>query len=139
MSYYSGKLIIHNHTVSYGLGNNESMEHILTMKFSVNFNDNRLYLTNTFINQLLESKALQNFIVKEINKHIDNNIEEFNSRIKKICSIENNPTVKVNVIGKYFFIKLYCGRNHTKEDCIKAIKRKLASEKTAEEILRGNE
>ena len=115
------------------------MEHILTMKFSVNFNDNRLYLTNTFINQLLESKALQNFIVKEINKHIDNNIEEFNSRIKKICSIENNPTVKVNVIGKYFFIKLYCGRNHTKEDCIKAIKRKLDSEKTVEEILRGNE
>lgn len=139
MGYYSGKFVIHNDTVGYGLGKSEAMGHILTIKFSASFNDSKLYLSNTLVKQLLESKALQNFIVKEIDKHIESNIEDFNSRIKGICSIENNPSVKINIIGRYFFIKIYCGRNHTKEDCIKAIKRKLASEKTVEEILRGNE
>lgn len=137
MGYYTGKFVIHNNTDNYNLFEQDNIGHILTMKFSANFNDMKLFLTNTLVKQLLSSKALQKFIVNEIDKYMDNNIEKFNSFINKICFIEQNPIVKINVIGKYFFIKVYCGRNHTKEDCIKAVKLKLSNEKTVEEVLRG--
>lgn len=137
MGYYSGKFIIHNNTEEYNATNYKELGHIMTFKFSASFNGTKLYLNNTLLKQLLESNALQKFIINDCNKYIKNNQDSINASIKKIYTIENNPNIKIKIIGKYFFIEVYCGRNHSTDDCINAIKRKLSNKKTREEILRG--
>lgn len=137
MGYYSGKFIIHNNTDDYKIDDYKKLGHIITFKFSANFNGTRLYLSNTLLKQLLDSNALQKFIIDDCSKYIKENQDLINASIKKTCTIENYPNIKIKVIGKYFFIEVYCGRNHSTDDCINAIKRKLSNEKTRDEILRG--
>ena len=137
MGYYSGKFIIHNNTDDYKIADYKNLGHIVTFKFSASFNGTRLYLNNTLLRQLLDSNALQKFIIDDCSKYIKENQDLINTSIKKICTIENDPNINIKVIGKYFFIEVYCGRNHSTDDCINAIKRKLSNEKTRDEILRG--
>lgn len=136
MKYYSGKLIIHNETKEYDIDKYVS-GHIVTMKFSVNFNNKRMYLSKSFLEQLLESKAVQKYIMNEVSDYISSNKEMIERAITKTLTIGTGPTVEVKVIGQFFYIKVYCSRNHKIEDCINAVNRKIKNQKTQEEILRG--
>lgn len=138
MSYYSGKLIIHNETEEYNKFNPKELGQILSIRFSINFNKEKLFLSNTLVNQFLSSKAVQKYIVSECDKYMNDNLIEIDNNIRKIFTIENEPKVKISVIGKYFYVKINCGRNHNRKQLIAALKRKLQNEKTLEEILRGD-
>nr|DAV25193.1 MAG TPA: hypothetical protein [Caudoviricetes sp.] len=136
MGYYSGRLIINNDT------DNDikvSMEQCLiaTLRFSASFNKKRLYLNNTILKQILESGVVQDYIVNECSSYFKNNNELINNRINKNLTKENAVKIDIKIIGKYFYIKFYCGRNHTIDDCIAALIRKLKNEKDQLEILRG--
>lgn len=139
MSYYSGKFIIHNNTDQYYENSYFEQTHIMTMKFSASFNDMKLYLNNTLVKQLLSSKTLQKYIVNECESYMLLYSDAINNTIQSVMSIENTPAIKIRVLGKYLYINMYCGRNHTIDDCVRALARKLRNEKTREEILRGDD
>ena len=135
MGYYSGRMVIHNETDTY----KDTKEHglIATLKFSANFNKKKLYLNNTILNQILDSGAVQTYILKECSNYFETYKNEANNAINKILYVENFPNIKIQIIGKYFYIKFYCGRNHTLDDCLEALNKKLKKEKDKIEILRG--
>lgn len=135
MGYYSGNLIIHHDTSDY-IKPKEQGE-VLTLRFYASFNKSKLYLNTTILNQLLNSGTVQNFIIKESTTYINKHSDEINQSINKLFSKEYIPTVTVKIIGKYFYIKVYCGRNHTIENCITAISKQVKREKTIIDILKG--
>lgn len=136
MGYYSGKLIINNNTDN---DIKTSMEQCLmaTLRFSASFNKKKLYLNNTILKQILESGVVQDYIIHECSSYFKDNKELINNRINKSFTIENTVRIDIKIIGKYFYIKFYCGKNHTIDDCITALIRKLKNEKDQLEILRG--
>lgn len=136
MGYYSGRLIINNETDNEPKRNSEQGL-VTTLRFSASFNKKKLYLNNTILNQILESGAVQTYIIDECSSYFKANEELVNNKIKKILTIEHTLKIDIKIIGKYFYIKFYCGRNHTINDCITALTKKLKKEKGQLEILRG--
>lgn len=136
MGYYSGRLIINNETDNKSkLTMEQSL--IATFKFSASFNKKKLYLNNTILKQILESGVVQKYIIDECSSYFKTNKEIIENKINKNLIIENTVKINIKIIGKYFYIKFYCGRNHTIDDCITALIRKLNNEKDRLEILRG--
>lgn len=135
MSYYSGRLIINNE--SNMPIDNTAQGLIATFKFSVSFNKEKLFLNNTILNQILESGAVQTYIKKECASYFNSNKDSIEKAISKIYTMELTPRIEIKIIGKYFFINFYCGRNHSIDDCSTALNRKLKNEKSNIEILRG--
>lgn len=137
MGYYSTNLIINNNTDDKEIKQDREQGLIAALRFSVNFNKKKLYLNNTILNQILESGAVQSYIVKECTHHFKENEEYINTRMKKIFTIEHSVKIDIKIIGKFFYIKFYCGRNHCIDECITALTKKLKKEKGHMEILRG--
>lgn len=136
MAYYSSPLIIHNNTDEY-ISNNKEFGLIAEMKFSVNFNKEKLFLNNTILNQILDSGAVQNYIIKEISQFFKENNLDINKTIRKICTPEPAPKIDIKIIGKYFFIKFYGGINTTTEECLYSLSKKLKKQNDKISILRG--
>lgn len=136
MGYYSGRLIINNETDNEPKRKTEQCL-VATLRFSASFNKKKLYLNNTILNQILESGAVQTYIIDECSSYFKANEELVNNNIKKVFMIEHTIKIDIKIIGKYFYIKFYCGRNHTIDDCIVALTKKLKKEKGQLEILRG--
>ena len=136
MKYYSSPLIIHNNTEEY-ININKKFGLIAEMKFSVNFNKEKLFLNNTILNQILDSGAVQSYIIKEVTNFFEENRLDVNRTIKKICTTEPMPKIEVKIIGKYFFINFYGGINTTIEECIQSLYKKLKKQKDKISILRG--
>lgn len=136
MAYYSSPLIIHNNTEEYRISNKE-FGLIAEMKFSINFNKEKLFLNNTILNQILDSGAVQNYIIKEVSSFFEVNKLDIEKTIKSICTPESFPSIEIKIIGKYFFIKFFGGINTTIDECIYNLRKKMKKEKNKISILRG--
>lgn len=136
MGYYSSPLIIHNNTKEYKV-DNKDFGLIAEMKFSVNFNKEKLFLNNSILNQILDSGAVQKYLVKEVISFFENNELDIENTIKSICIPESFPKIEIKIIGKYFFIKFFGGINTTIDECINSFTRKIKKEKDKISILRG--
>ena len=70
-------------------------------------------------------------------------MNEYN-RFWKVLSIlydddfnNKDINVKIRLIGKYFFLDIYCGNNHTIEDIITALNLKINNRRDNFDILMG--
>lgn len=132
--YYSGKLTIHNDTEDSFDNKNK---YYMIFKFSISFNGNKLFLNNSFVEQILSSKTVQNYIYKEVKKYLSNKKEDLNIKADKIITLNTESEIEVNVIGKYLFIKLVYCKNLNIDKCLKCLNKKLKNEKTKIEVLRN--
>lgn len=135
MAYYSSPLIIHNNTEEYKV--NKEFGFIAEMKFSVNFNKEKLFLNNTILNQILDSGAVQNYIIKEVSSFFEINKLDIEKTIKGICTPEPFPNIEIKIIGKYFFIRFFGGINTSIDECIYSLRKILKKEKNKISLLRG--
>lgn len=136
MSYYSSPLIIHN-TTNERCFDTKCNDMICSLHFTVTFNKNKLSLSNSLIKQLLDSPAVKKYIYKECEKTLNNNIEKVTKNIKGICKIEDDVYIDFKVLGTIFYIKFFCGKNHTIEDCLKSLSLKLNNQKNRYDLLKG--
>jgi hypothetical protein len=137
MSYYNSSLIIYNNTDNDYNETNKDEKLIAFFKFSITFNKIQLFLDGIFIKQILKSTRVQKFILDECAKYLDLNKDSINNKIKKQLTYELEPIVELKILGKFLYIKVYCGRNNTIENCLDSISNKLRNKKNKSEILKG--
>ena len=116
----------------------EIHNNIVRFKFSASFNGVKLFLNKALLEQVLDaSRVLKEYISDSCIKEMMDSYKKIESRSKEILVIESEAKIKIGILGKYFFIDIYCGRNHKVDDLIATIRRSLGRRKTQLEILRG--
>lgn len=109
----------------------------ISFKFSIRYKNKPVFINRKILDVLLHSTPIKRFILSDCiffirnnNKYVTENINKIYYNIKKI-------NVKIRLIGKYFFLDVYCGNNHTIEDIITALNLKINNRRDNFDILMG--
>lgn len=132
--HYSGKIIIHNEsTINFDNKN----KYFLLCKFSISFNNKKLYLNNGFIKQLLESNSVRNYLIDEVKEYILLNKDTLIDNSKNILTLENKSYVSIKAIGKYLYVYITATRDNNIDEYIKSFSNKIKRKIDKIELLRG--